>query len=70
MRLTKKLKKNGTLTPEQYAKLRKRVGSRQEVAERTGVAADTLRKREKGYDGYPIDREATVTMLALAGVWS
>jgi len=69
MKLTKKLRNRGTLTPKQYQKLREQVGTRDEVAPMTGVAADTLRKREAGYTGYPIDREATVTMLALAGVW-
>lgn len=70
MRLTKKLKRDAVLTPAQYRKLRERVGTRREVAERVGVAEDTIRKREAGMDGYPITREATLAMLAVAGVWA
>lgn len=72
MRLTKKLRRNAdaTLTPDQYRKLRERVGSRAEAADVLGVAADTIRKREGGVQGYPIDREATLALLAVSGVWT
>lgn len=70
MRLTKKLVRDGVLKPDQYRKLRESVGSRREVAERIGVAEDTIRKREAGMQGYPITREATLAMLAVSGVWS
>lgn len=69
MRLTKKLRKNATLTPKQYRKLREELGTRPEASERLGVAADTIRKRETGAPGYPITREATLAMLAVSGVW-
>lgn len=67
--MTEKLRTNGVLTPKKYREVRELVGTRREAAERVGVAPDTIRKREAGTDGYPITREATVAMLAVAGVW-
>lgn len=70
-RLTKKMRNtNQVLTARQYQKLREQLGTQVEVAKVVGVAPDTIRKRERGVPGYPITREATVTMLAVAGVWT
>jgi len=68
-RLRKKLATEGTLSSKQYTELRKLVGTQAEAAELLGVHPATVAKREQGKERYPIDREASVAMMAVAGVW-
>lgn len=68
-RRLKRLARGGVLTPEEYAELAAEVGTHQEAGEALGIHQDTVRKRGKGHPRYPINREATVALLAVAGRW-
>lgn len=52
------------MSPEEYAELRKALGTQEEVAKRLDVHVQTLSRRERGK--LEIDTEARLAMLYLA----
>lgn len=54
------------MTGDEYRRLRQRIATQKEAADKLGVHRVTLSGRERGDPRYPIDREAELAIRALA----